>query len=211
VKVEPDGGGTRGKRGKRKTKRAAKQVAPRSEASAPGMAEALRTWRLGEAKRRKVPAFRIFSDRVLVAIAAARPASTEALVRISGVGPKLVERSGHALVALCAGERRGTHRGERWPPHALLTARPELGIRPDVVRRTQAVRSPRNPPDFRPTSNQIWSQPKSWFSCSSLWSTTSRFAGAGQRRTPTSAWGLGTEGEERSCGYEGFKSRISEG
>jgi DNA topoisomerase-3 len=71
------------------------------------MVEALRTWRLGEAKRRRVPAFRIFSDRVLLAIAAARPASTEALLRISGVGPKLVERSGHALVALCAGEGPG--------------------------------------------------------------------------------------------------------
>lgn len=107
VNVEPVGGGATGKRGKRKTRRGAKPVVTRTEASAPGMVEALRTWRLSEAKRRRVPAFRIFSDRVLHAIAAARPASTEALLRISGVGPKLIERSGKALVALCAGEGPG--------------------------------------------------------------------------------------------------------
>ena len=37
--------------------------------------ETLRTWRLAEAKRRGVPAFRIFSDQVLKAVAAKRPAT----------------------------------------------------------------------------------------------------------------------------------------
>ena len=35
--------------------------------------EALRGWRLAEAKRRGVPAFRIFSDRVLRVMATERP------------------------------------------------------------------------------------------------------------------------------------------
>src|SRR5205085_5801531 len=37
--------------------------------------EALRTWRLKEAQRRGLPAFRIFTDKVLKALAAERPAT----------------------------------------------------------------------------------------------------------------------------------------
>jgi DNA topoisomerase-3 len=62
--------------------------------------EALREWRLAEAHRRRVPAFRIFTDRVLGAIAATRPRDGEALQRIPGVGPKLAARYGGALLAL---------------------------------------------------------------------------------------------------------------
>ncbi len=60
---------------------------------------ALRTFRAAEARRLGVPAFRIFTDRVLVAMVAARPTNVDELSTISGVGPSLVTRYGNALVA----------------------------------------------------------------------------------------------------------------
>lgn len=65
------------------------------------LAEALRAWRLSEAKRRKVPAFRIFSDRVLEAICEARPEDGATLLTVAGVGPKLVAAHGVEILALC--------------------------------------------------------------------------------------------------------------
>ena len=53
--------------------------------------EALRAWRLAEAKRRGVPAFRIFSDQVLRGIASRRPESAADLLAIPGIGIKFVE------------------------------------------------------------------------------------------------------------------------
>jgi DNA topoisomerase-3 len=68
--------------------------------SSPQLEEALRAWRLAEARKRRVPAFRILTDRVLGAIAAERPRSEDALQRIQGVGPKLTERYGEAILSL---------------------------------------------------------------------------------------------------------------
>ncbi|MGQ0504986.1 MAG: RecQ family ATP-dependent DNA helicase, partial [Myxococcaceae bacterium] len=51
-------------------------------AGSSALEEALRTWRLAEARRRKVPAFRILTNRTLSAIAEARPASPSELLRI---------------------------------------------------------------------------------------------------------------------------------
>jgi DNA topoisomerase-3 len=66
----------------------------------PQLVEALKAWRLAEARRRRVPAFRILTDKVLDAIATARPRDGLALQRIQGVGPKLTERYGEAILAL---------------------------------------------------------------------------------------------------------------
>ncbi|WP_224363515.1 DNA topoisomerase 3 [Hyalangium versicolor] len=66
----------------------------------PALVEALKAWRLAEARRRRIPAFRILTDRVLGAIAAVRPVDNEALMSIQGVGPKLIERYGSQLLAL---------------------------------------------------------------------------------------------------------------
>ncbi|MFL5346174.1 MAG: DNA topoisomerase 3 [Hyalangium sp.] len=71
--------------------------APRSS---PALVEALKAWRLAEARKRRVPAFRILTDRVLGAIASVRPVDSEALMSIQGVGPKLIERYGTQLLAL---------------------------------------------------------------------------------------------------------------
>jgi DNA topoisomerase-3 len=73
--------------------------------SSPQLVEALKAWRLAEARRRRIPAFRILTDRVLGAIAAVRPRDNKALMAIQGVGPKLVERYGSQLLALVGQER----------------------------------------------------------------------------------------------------------
>ena len=65
-----------------------------------GLVAKLRAWRLVEARRRGVPAFRIFPDRTLLALAEARPASEDALMAVAGVGPRLVRLYGPALLKL---------------------------------------------------------------------------------------------------------------
>jgi len=70
--------------------------------SAPELVEGLRAWRLSEARRRRVPAFRILTDRVLVAVAERRPRDQKALLDVKGVGPALMRSYGAALIALCA-------------------------------------------------------------------------------------------------------------
>lgn len=63
--------------------------------------KALRT-RLATA--RAVPAYVVFSDATLIAIAARRPRSPEALLTISGIGPKKLELYGTDLLAVIAGQ-----------------------------------------------------------------------------------------------------------
>ncbi|NMO22769.1 DNA topoisomerase 3 [Pyxidicoccus fallax] len=75
-----------------------------AEAS-PALVEALKAWRLAEARKRKVPAFRILTDRVLGAIAMARPENGAELMAIHGVGPALTERYGTEILSLVS--RRG--------------------------------------------------------------------------------------------------------
>jgi DNA topoisomerase-3 len=63
----------------------------------PQLEEALRQWRLKEAKRLGVPAFRILTDRALRAIATARPMTASELLAIPGMGIATVEKYGHQL------------------------------------------------------------------------------------------------------------------
>ncbi len=94
--VVTEGRGTRS----RSSARGAEQVeAP------PGLVDSLKAWRLAEARKRKVPAFRILTDRVLGAIAAARPENGAALMAIHGVGPALTERYGSQILSLVARKR----------------------------------------------------------------------------------------------------------
>jgi DNA topoisomerase-3 len=54
----------------------------------------LRSWRVGMAKRQGVPAFRIMTDRVLLAIAENQPRSAAELLAIPGIGIAAVEKYG---------------------------------------------------------------------------------------------------------------------
>src|ERR1019366_9799962 len=61
---------------------------------------ALRQWRMSEARRRGVPAFRIFSDKTLAAIARQRPRTAQELLAISGIGIATVEKYGQQIYRL---------------------------------------------------------------------------------------------------------------
>ncbi len=62
--------------------------------------ETLREWRLTTARAADLPAFVVFTDATLVAIAEQVPADVPALARITGVGPAKLERYGEAVLAL---------------------------------------------------------------------------------------------------------------
>ena len=64
--------------------------------------ERLRTWRSETAKAASVPAYVVFPDSVLVAIASARPTSRDELFAISGVGEKKLETYGDEVLQVVA-------------------------------------------------------------------------------------------------------------
>jgi DNA helicase-2/ATP-dependent DNA helicase PcrA len=64
--------------------------------------EALREWRLAESRERGVPAYVVFTDVTLVAIAEQQPTDDEALMEIPGIGPKKLDTYGAAVIDLVA-------------------------------------------------------------------------------------------------------------
>jgi DNA topoisomerase-3 len=69
--------------------------------ASPAPVEALKHWRLQLARRRRIPAFRILTDRVLHRIAEACPTTEDALLEISGFGPVLLKKYGDEILANC--------------------------------------------------------------------------------------------------------------
>jgi ATP-dependent DNA helicase RecQ len=65
--------------------------------------EALRAWRLEEARRQELPPYVIFHDSTLAEVARRRPGSLAALAEIPGVGRSKLERYGAAVIAVVAG------------------------------------------------------------------------------------------------------------
>jgi len=66
----------------------------------------LRSWRLERAREREVPAYVIFTDATMEALAETLPRDTEELLAISGIGPDKVDRYGEALLMLLAEARQ---------------------------------------------------------------------------------------------------------
>ena len=104
----------RSKKGKAAKKRAVAparrrpRAEPEFDASVPAddrVESALRAWRLAEAKRRGVPAFRILTDRTLKELAARRPASAAELLAVPGIGISTVEKYASQIYRLV--ETRG--------------------------------------------------------------------------------------------------------
>jgi len=88
----------------RKVKRA--QVKPAAAAPphpAPPVVEKLKAWRLAEARRLGVPAFRILTDAALNGIAASRPSTARELLAIPGIGLSTVEKYGGQIFRLLHG------------------------------------------------------------------------------------------------------------
>ena len=67
--------------------------------------QALRSWRLGEAKRRRVPAFRIFGDRALLTIAATAPRNEAELLTVQGIGASIAKKYGSHIFRVIAAAR----------------------------------------------------------------------------------------------------------
>jgi superfamily II DNA helicase RecQ len=65
--------------------------------------QALRAWRLSEAKHRKIPAFRVFGDRALRSIATICPQNDAELLAVPGIGMSIVKKYGAHIYRLVAG------------------------------------------------------------------------------------------------------------
>jgi superfamily II DNA helicase RecQ len=66
----------------------------------PALEEALRAWRRERSGRDGVPAYVVFADRTLRAIAVSRPSSLTALRAVDGIGPTKLELYGEDILAL---------------------------------------------------------------------------------------------------------------
>jgi ATP-dependent DNA helicase RecQ len=76
-------------------------AAPATAAEAdPALAEALRRWRREVSAREGVPAYVVFHDTTLEAIAAVRPSTERQLIGVPGIGPAKLERYGDDILAL---------------------------------------------------------------------------------------------------------------
>ncbi|GAA2547650.1 ATP-dependent DNA helicase UvrD2 [Winogradskya consettensis] len=65
--------------------------------------ERLQTWRALVAKEQKVPAYVVFTDATIVAIAERQPGTPPELLAIAGLGPRKLNQYGAAVFALVAG------------------------------------------------------------------------------------------------------------
>ena len=86
-----------------------KKAARRGKASLPldaagpvdeALLERLRSWRREEATRRGVPAYVVFHDKTLAAIASHRPSTLSSLSGVPGIGPAKLDAYGSAILAL---------------------------------------------------------------------------------------------------------------
>lgn len=66
--------------------------------------ERLKRWRLEQARAQGVPAYVIFNDRTLEAIASIRPGTEAGLLSVPGIGPAKLEAYGDQMLDLLAGE-----------------------------------------------------------------------------------------------------------
>lgn len=75
---------------------------------APGtLVTALRRWRLDEARRQGVPAFRVLTDRTLLDLATERPQTEDELLEVGGIGPSRLARYGAHLLEIVRSLGRG--------------------------------------------------------------------------------------------------------
>ncbi len=89
----------------RRSTGAGRAARPTAEALAPeaaGLMEALRAWRLEQARSQAVPPYVVFHDRTLLEIAERRPRDLDELATVGGVGAAKLERYGVAVLAVVA-------------------------------------------------------------------------------------------------------------
>ena len=71
-----------------------------------GLFEALKAWRLEQAKADEVPAYVVFHDRTLEDICRALPRTMDQLLAISGIGPVKADRYGDQILAVVSESRQ---------------------------------------------------------------------------------------------------------
>ena len=112
-----------GRRGRRRTRFlhgiapepdvAARPVKPRRrggpaelpDGADPELFARLRAWRSARAETQKVPAYVVFTDATLAALAASQPADVAGLVAVPGIGQTKLDRYGEDVLAIVRGER----------------------------------------------------------------------------------------------------------
>ncbi|MEU7075619.1 ATP-dependent DNA helicase UvrD2 [Streptomyces narbonensis] len=77
-----------------------------------GLYERLRDWRSEQARELAQPAYCVFTDKTLMAIAERVPTTDGELSSISGVGIRKLDRFGADVLAICAGEEGGARGDE---------------------------------------------------------------------------------------------------
>ena len=83
-----------------RARRAAAVPVPATGPADGALYEALRLWRLAEAKGQGIPPYVIFHDSVLRDIAALRPATLDELAQVKGVGASKLERYGTRVLGV---------------------------------------------------------------------------------------------------------------
>jgi ATP-dependent DNA helicase RecQ len=98
AKLPPEAG--RGRKGGERGRERPASAGEGAALPAGPLFECLRAWRTRTAKARGVPAYVVFADATLAAIAAARPASEGALLEVKGVGPRKLGDYGGEVLAI---------------------------------------------------------------------------------------------------------------
>jgi ATP-dependent DNA helicase RecQ len=115
-----------------------------AEEDAP-LLSALKAKRRALAEAQGVPAYVVFTDRTLIEMAETRPATLDAMARVSGVGATKLERYGAAFLSVVTGARPD----EVHPARRKLAGRPEaplfdrlLAVQNDLARGETGLEKP---------------------------------------------------------------------
>jgi DNA topoisomerase III len=91
---------TRGRKAKKRGKGVV-EATPATRASEV-IEAALKSWRLAEARRKKVPAFQILTDKTVAALALTHPRSNSELLAVKGIGPGIANKYGAEILRVLA-------------------------------------------------------------------------------------------------------------
>ena len=76
------------------------RLAPGAGRADPDLFERLKSWRLDQARAQGVPAYVVFDNKTLEALASRRPTTSEALLSVPGIGPAKLDAYGDDLLDL---------------------------------------------------------------------------------------------------------------
>jgi DNA topoisomerase-3 len=89
-----------GKRQSATRRSAASRVELSHEDASGELVQSLKQWRLEESRRRRIPAYRILTDRTLIALAIEAPRDKTTMLAVRGIGPTLMRKYGEDILAI---------------------------------------------------------------------------------------------------------------